>query len=184
MDYLVIGEDGTEYGPVNLQTIVKWVAEGRVQAQTNLKNFQTGVIAQAGSIAVLFPPVLAPPISTPRSPGPPIGESNPYAQASSNYPRGSQPAVSMGRNGTSDVWWSLGRSVVAVVFAVLQPGAGLFVAAFGVWRGVRAYKAGHRLGLAALIISIVAMVIVGALFFYRIMNPVHYRGYDSGPSQP
>lgn len=42
MQYLVRGNDGNEYGPVDLQTLKKWVAEGRImpdsQVTDNLSN--------------------------------------------------------------------------------------------------------------------------------------------------
>jgi hypothetical protein len=165
MEYLVIGEDGTEYGPVNLATISKWVQEGRVHSATRLKNFQTGAVIAAGTLTELFPlaPAAPPNVSNPHA-------GNPYSTPPSNYPRQGQTYAPV-NNGTADVWWAIGRSVLAVIFAALSPGAGLFIGAFGVWRGARAYSAGHRLGLAALIISIVAMVIVLGFFAWRLAHP-------------
>src|ERR1700678_3312723 len=134
MDYLVIGEDGSEYGPADLPTIKAWVAEGRVHATTKLKNFQTGATLTAGSLVDLFPPVTIPPPAAAPRPG------NSYATPPTNYPRGGPKSAYTSNDGSADVWWAIGRSVLTVVLALVRPGYGLISGAYGIWRGAKAYQ--------------------------------------------
>jgi hypothetical protein len=35
--YRIVGSDGNEYGPISLEQLKRWVAEGRINAQSRVK---------------------------------------------------------------------------------------------------------------------------------------------------
>ena len=64
--YLVMGEDGKEYGPASPEEIRRWVAEGRMNRQTPLKNTEAGDWIFLGDVAE-FKDLFAAPSSPPPS---------------------------------------------------------------------------------------------------------------------
>ena len=76
--YSVVGSDGQVYGPVDMQTLGRWIAEGRVTPVTNLIDPLDGRVVPAGHAPALMDlfPSQAPPM-----PGPAVV--NPVA----SYPR-------------------------------------------------------------------------------------------------
>lgn len=65
--YFVIGPNGEEYGPADLNTLANWKNEGRVNPSTMLKDAQSGQMIQASSIPALFP--MEAPTMTPTNTG-------------------------------------------------------------------------------------------------------------------
>ena len=51
--YKIIGADGKEYGPVNLEQVKQWVGEGRITSQTRMQDTSTGQWKQASEIPEL-----------------------------------------------------------------------------------------------------------------------------------
>ena len=85
--YSVVGSDGQVYGPVDMQTLGQWIAEGRVTPTTNLIDPLDGRVIPAGQAPALmgnFPnlPYASPPKS---------GSAMPV-NAFSAYPRGDMMA--------------------------------------------------------------------------------------------
>jgi hypothetical protein len=76
MMYQLIGDDGKEYGPVSLEDLKQWVAQGRVNSQTRVRP-EGGTEWQAASqvleinALLLGPPVAAAAAPAPPSPAPP-----------------------------------------------------------------------------------------------------------------
>ena len=52
--YSVVGSDGQVYGPVDMQTLGQWIAEGRVTPTTNLIDPLDGRVLQAGNAPALM----------------------------------------------------------------------------------------------------------------------------------
>ncbi len=75
MQYSIVGTDGNQYGPVDLITLKKWVAEGRVlpnsQITDNLAN-QTMIASQMPELGLMSQPPIPPPSITPHYPRPGI----------------------------------------------------------------------------------------------------------------
>ena len=67
--YLVMGEDGKEYGPASPEEIRRWVAEGRMNRQTPLKNTEAGDWIFLGEVAEFKDLFAPPPISPPARQG-------------------------------------------------------------------------------------------------------------------
>lgn len=71
--YKIVGSDGTVYGPVERETLMRWVKEGRVTATTTLIDDATGrtfVAAELAALAGKFAPPIAAPPETETEPGP------------------------------------------------------------------------------------------------------------------
>ncbi|HSH39472.1 MAG TPA: DUF4339 domain-containing protein, partial [Chthoniobacterales bacterium] len=58
---------GREYGPVDLETLREWKADGRLIATNEVRGASDAAWVQAGSIAELFPPSTPPPLAYPAS---------------------------------------------------------------------------------------------------------------------
>lgn len=68
--YSVVGFDGQVYGPVDLKTLEQWIAQGRVNADTNIIEPLSGRVIKAAMIpelAVLLPQA-APPVNPHQNP--------------------------------------------------------------------------------------------------------------------
>src|SRR5580765_6740013 len=73
--YKIIGIDGKEYGPVNLDQMRQWLAQGRINSQTRIKAEDASewrTASEVPEIAALFAvskgtttPAMPPPLSAP-----------------------------------------------------------------------------------------------------------------------
>lgn len=77
MQYFVIGADGQKYGPVDLETLNAWAAEGRVNGATQVESAENGARGLASQVpGIILPqaaaPVYTPPASTPAHPVQPM----------------------------------------------------------------------------------------------------------------
>ena len=99
--YSVVASDGKTYGPVDINTLKSWCAEGRVTQNTNIIDAVSGRTMRAADLQDLYdvfpqqapgmspPPGAAQTINQP-NPGNPYGQpGNPYGQQ--NNPYGQQP---------------------------------------------------------------------------------------------
>ena len=172
MPYMVIGPDGSEYGPADIATLKQWAAENRLQPATNLRDFNSGQIVQASTLTDLFPQPAAAPQTAVATMTPPE-TSGQWSQPPSyaNYPRQvpvnlGQPVILGQDSGTSDVWGSIFRSVIALVFFFVLGGIGVIVGTYALVYGIRAVTKGHKLGWLALTISAVSFIaiVIGWLF--------------------
>ncbi len=101
MKYWVIWSDGQKFGPADVDTLNQWIAEGRVDANTELEDADTGTRLSASSLAGLVFPAKATPqaaqpgpasVETPTQAATPYGTAGPIGQApitESPYPRAS-----------------------------------------------------------------------------------------------
>lgn len=82
--YKILGSDGKEYGPINLEVLRQWLAEGRADRHTKVLpegSTEWKTVAELPELASVLP---APPAPSP-PPGPislaPVARNNPYAVA-------------------------------------------------------------------------------------------------------
>ena len=68
--YKVIGDDGKEYGPVSLEDLKQWVAQGRVNAQTRLRPEGAGEWRTASQLPEITALLLGPAVMP--TPAPPL----------------------------------------------------------------------------------------------------------------
>lgn len=64
--YMVVGSDGMQYGPVDDQTLRSWATTGRVNANTQITNIETGGQTTAAQLPFLHSIVIAPPAAAQR----------------------------------------------------------------------------------------------------------------------
>ena len=70
MPYSIVGADEREYGPVEVDTLVKWAAEGRVVERTQIKDHESGrryLACDMGELSAIFHPPPADLTPTPDS---------------------------------------------------------------------------------------------------------------------
>ena len=53
MEYIVLGQDDNEYGPVDADTLKKWVEHGRVFRDTQVRNSLMKKWTEAGTLDFL-----------------------------------------------------------------------------------------------------------------------------------
>lgn len=59
--YMAVGSDGMQYGPVDAQTLQSWATTGRINANTQITNMETGEQATAAQLPFLQSFITAPP---------------------------------------------------------------------------------------------------------------------------
>ena len=175
MQYMVVAPDGKEYGPADIDTLKQWASQNRLQPMSKLRDFNTGQIIFASSLKDVFPQ------QQPQPPtGPPPSESGAWSQppSAASYPRTApigeykQQAFYGQDTGMGDVWGSLIRSGLALLFFFVLGGIGIIFAAYGLYYGIQAKLKGHKLGWVALIISSLTFlaVLIGWLFRLHVIG--------------
>jgi len=191
MQYFVLAADGKEYGPATVATLQQWVAESRLTPNHMLKDAATGQTIQAAHVPDLFPAqATAPPFAVPpvRPTGavastPHHNPANPYApnpMGGYSQPRGtnwSQPPGQILMGGQRSYSGSgnssaLGSAILSCVlglclFFVLH-GIGLITTSFALFRAIQHQAEGRDHGVAAIIICVVTLAIIGLGWFLRI----------------
>jgi hypothetical protein len=110
--YHIIGGDGQEYGPVSAEQIRQWIAEGRLSAQSQIREATSTDWRELAS----FPEFVAarPATAPPRTPGPII--SSPYVGGTSGEAeaksRVSGPAIALLVTGIIGLLLSVGSFVL------------------------------------------------------------------------
>lgn len=85
MSYYVIGQDGSKYGPADLDLIIQWINEGRIASNTTIEDSATGQRSRAIDMPAINTYVASAPKTTP----PPTMPSQPVYTPPSypGYPR-------------------------------------------------------------------------------------------------
>ncbi len=136
MRYYLIGPDGAQYGPADINILRQWVKEGRVN--------QTTPLVEEGSLRPLRASEIPGLFETPSG-----YPSSPWSSAPSPYPRGASPASH------ADDSLIVGAYVVSslglfFVLPIIGPLIGCFLAQ-------RAQTQGHPGGKPALIFSAICL---------------------------
>jgi hypothetical protein len=122
MDYMVTAADGKDYGPVTFEQLREWKDQQRIGPDTRIRNFHTGQVLMASAVPGLFS--AAPAVQTDWSQPPAPGQ---YSQ---------QRYVSVS-DGKGELWHSIARSVLAVLFFFAFHGIGLI---FGIYAVIYAFQ--------------------------------------------
>ncbi|MBS1706495.1 MAG: hypothetical protein JST40_11515 [Armatimonadetes bacterium] len=181
MRYFVEGSDGNQYGPVEVETLKTWVAEGRVQAQSVLRHDFSGERLYARDVPGLF--IVSPPVVS----APPVQQNmgqmgfgqNPSSLAnnSSNPHDYSRPPDPVYYNPSSHrtqgevnkpIYQAAFSSVLALILFFVLHGIGLIVAGTSVFRSLQYKQAGHEKANIALIISVSTLILVAVGWIFRI----------------
>lgn len=108
MQYLVLGSDGNQYGPVDLQTLKAWVQEGRVTSTTQITDGLSNQTLMASQMPELGISSTANPYAN--TPAPPQGYPQ-YPRPDSQY----QPQYEQKTRLWGILFW-LGLAVVISMF--------------------------------------------------------------------
>ncbi|MBS1710031.1 MAG: hypothetical protein JSS65_15070 [Armatimonadetes bacterium] len=141
--YLVVMPDGTKYGPADVTTLRQWVAEGRINAQTNLQEEMTGRTILAGSL---------PGLSMVQSAAQQVIQQPTYQQPTVPYPR-MDPVAQYGDGGKADYTRSLVFSILGFLCCPLV------FSSLGIVYGNKAKQAGHPNGQTAVILGVISLVV-------------------------
>lgn len=147
--YLARGEDGSRYGPANLDELKQWVSETRIIASTQLENALTNEVVAAHTLRELG---LTPPASIPSY--------SAYPGAGAVTP-GEVSKARVVAPGESKEWlWSLLIGLAACVVGVFIGIAGIFLGITAIQKALAAHQdrdtlkaiPGFLLGIAAIVI--------------------------------
>ena len=154
MDYLVVGPDGKEYGPANVDALKEWVSQDRLRPDSTVKDFATGRIMKAQEIPGLFSNL--PPVQT---------AANPYSSvpsANAPLPKSYYQTVPLKDNDdTGPLWGVLLRCGGALLVFFLLHGLGLIFSIYALIYAVQAKSSGNKYGVICLVAAIVTLIIVG-----------------------
>ena len=172
MEYFVIGPDGQQYGPATIETLRKWVSEGRLMPTSTLKNFSTGQTLRASDLPELFPPAEPAPSAPPQQMAPPTQNSAQWTAppAASPYARHGynsyQPAPNV-RGSSSDLASTIFSCALGLVLFFFLRGIGLICTGAAIFRSVQYMSIGTRNAKACLAISIASFAIIGVGWLLR-----------------
>jgi hypothetical protein len=152
MAYVLVGKDGNEYGPVELETLVTWASEGRVTPRATIRITPGGESVLAHTI-----PELGLVDQPPKTVEPPVTE---YAE----YPRVTEvPLQKPSKAGlVSITFWS----VLSVSLILFTDGYGYIMAFLGVidmyqaWRRKDPYLGGIlTIGGIAMVVAVASLLL-------------------------
>ena len=152
MPYVLVGRDGNEYGPVELETLASWAADGRVLPRSTVRITPAGESVLAHTIPELglvdMPPKAAPPEPQ-------------YVE----YPRAADfpPAKPSKAGLVSITFWS----VLSVCLILFTDGYGYVMAFLGVIDMFQAWKRKDPYLFQILTIGAIAMVVAAAALLLR-----------------
>lgn len=162
MEYLIIGPDGKEYGPANIDTVKQWVAENRIFPQTQLKNFASGQVLKASQIPGLFPDTLpAPAVAPPPGPfsQPPTAQpNNPFVTSVDGLER-------------KELYGVILRCVGALIMFFVLHGFGVFFASYAVVYAIQAQQRGSRYGVISIVIAACTAIVLIVGWTLRLGGP-------------
>lgn len=141
MQYTVRGSDGADYGPVDLQTLKSWAADGRVFPDTLITDGLTNRQAPAKDFSELG---LAAPASFTSTIEPPRGQTY---QGTYSVP-----------NDRTRLWATIGWLALAIVLATIFRYSGIFVAGFNAYNAYQAKVNDDKYGNLGFAISVVGFL--------------------------
>jgi hypothetical protein len=167
MEYMVIGPDGAEYGPANVDTLRSWVGEGRLTSDSQLKNFATGQIMAANTVPGLFatmPPQAAPAAAAPYAHVPP-------PTGSAAYPRTTGNGGHFDSIESSGVFWGIvARCAAALVLFFVFHGIGMVFAVYAMVYAFQLKSAGSKYGVIALVLASITLAAVAIGWIMRLQG--------------
>ena len=150
MQFLVMGSDGKNYGPVDRITLANWISEARVMPDATVTEFETGRTMLARDAIQDAPPVAQP-----------AGPASPYAQPPSPYARpGGEYGFALQKPSNTPFIVSLVDSGLALLFYFGLHGIGLIFSVFAFINVYRCFESGHKLRFLALGIAIVSTILI------------------------
>jgi hypothetical protein len=153
MNYYVLGSDGKEYGPCDFATLTTWARDNRLQPQSPVREAETGRSYKAVEVPGLFVPAAAPQMM----PG-----QQPHNRLMTPMAQPFTPSTAL--------LWAFLDPILGLIFFFFLHGIGVIFAIFGVIYAGRVLSAKHRLGVPALVFSVVCLGVIIVGWLYRGMN--------------
>jgi hypothetical protein len=154
LTYTVRGADGKEYGPVGLEQLNSWIAEGRLPAGHDVKRSDMGYWAAARNFAELQPAFGAAPPAPAFSAPPTLGNRTAPLQASA-------AAVGQLKSGASWFYWIAGLSLINSI-AAFSGSSWRFIVGLGITQVFDAL--GDHIGGAGKAVVLLLDVVAAGLF--------------------
>jgi hypothetical protein len=144
MQYVIIGGDGRQYGPVDLAQLKQWVTEGRVTWDSKVRNLDNGMNMKASNMPELdgcFAPT-----------------AHQHAAAVSGYMY-LKPGARVGmKNPFGEFWTVLGLSIAGGIVSMCLGPFSLPFTLYAVYRAWEAMKDEEKLAGVAFAIAIIALI--------------------------
>ncbi len=159
MQYLVIADDGTKYGPADISLLNQWIRENRIRESTILELVSTAERVAAGSVIGLEfqrPEPSVPPLDTATFAQPPSPAGGYYAR----------PPLEQDPQAAKDAQTALLLGVVGLVICAPCSFAAIYYANRAKQAGSQNYLAGLILGWLNVALIGVAMLIFLIAFGY------------------
>jgi hypothetical protein len=157
MQYVLIGTDGNEYGPVDFRTLQQWAADDRLTRTSKLRDLESGSEIVAGSLPDLFPHPI--PVSTP-APAPAPAQPD-WSQPPSPYTR---PTAALR---DSFPWRVVIYSALGLLLFFVLQGIGIVFAGFAVYYAVLLKIDGSKWAPLALGVSVLSLAAILIGFYFR-----------------
>ena len=166
MNYFVIDSaSGQKYGPADIETLNRWIAEGRVTPQTTLEDATSGAQIGASAVAGLNFGNIAPPPTTPSAPpAEPTGASS-YSPPSGSFQTPPSPYPRGGTSGADQSGKITGSYICSIIGIFCCP---IVLCSIGIMLANQAKKEGDPRGQTAStvgIVCLVAGVVIGVLSY-------------------
>ena len=139
---MVLAENGQEYGPAGMDTLRRWVSDGRIRSSTQLRELSSGRIISATTIPGLI-------------------------VDRSDFNIGA-PSVAYSEKGDSGalIKISIYSGLAVLVFFLLR-GIGVIFAGFALYDAIRVKISGDKYGNIAVVIASTALLLVGIGWLMR-----------------
>ena len=158
-EFIVIGADGKEYGPVGFSTLQQWVNDNRVNANSVLKDPQSGATMLASTLPSLFPPAVASSIDHGVPPQQPTVSYSQYPRVGNQMGNSSNRFYRFGLSGV------IFRCVMAIIIASVWHGIGFISAIYAAYYTFRAKKMDHEHANIMIGLVIVTFIVVSIFAF-------------------
>ncbi len=177
MNYFVLGDQGAEYGPVDFNTLLGWVNEGRVIPKSRIKNGTSGAVVFAKDFPGLFAVASTAPPASPGMLSTPYGNdtfgqspqsaNSPYQPTNTSMYDQNQPKILGGALVSDKAFWSIMfYCALALVLNFTLGRVGIFMSGYSIYDSVKLIRRGHKFGFIALIISVTTFLfIIGHILF-------------------
>jgi hypothetical protein len=149
LTYTIRGEDGKEYGPANLEQLILWTREGRVQSHSDVKRSDMGHWSLAGSFAELRSVFTSAPGVVPQG-APAAAQTSTDAVAAARL-----------RSAASWFYWIAGLSLINSISA-LSGSDWRFIFGLGITQILDAF--GEGFGAGGKVVALVLNLIVAGVF--------------------
>lgn len=156
MQYVVRGEDGQEYGPVDFQTLKDWAANNRVAPHSQVTDVLSQQTMPASAVPGLFTSGYARPTPV---------DAPPQSISPTTLQQFQQELNT--REAKSAFTWAFIDGTLAIL-SFAAGGLGFIFGAFGIFNAFKAKQLGHKNANIAIIYAVTSGVILAGLYVLKL----------------